>query len=36
LREDIQIDSGLPFPASHSGYWRQPATWDKLKEFLAG
>jgi hypothetical protein len=33
-RQDIRIESGLPFPASHSGYWRQPDTWRALKDFL--
>jgi hypothetical protein len=36
LRTDVEIKSGLPFPASHSGYWRQALTWEKLKAFLAG
>jgi hypothetical protein len=34
-RTDVEIESGLPFPSSHSGYWRQPLTWEKLKAFLA-
>jgi hypothetical protein len=34
-RTDVEVDSGLPFPASHSGYWRQPVTWEKIKTFLA-
>lgn len=35
-RTDVEVKSGLPFPASHSGYWRQPVTWEKVKAFLAG
>jgi hypothetical protein len=35
-RDDVEIQSGLPFPASHSGYWRQPLTWERVKTFLAG
>lgn len=34
-RKDIEIKSGLPFPASHSGYWRQPPTWEHIQLFLA-
>jgi len=34
-RTDVQVESGLPFPASHSGYWRQSMTWETLKAFLA-
>ena len=34
-RTDVQVESGLPFPASHSGYWRLPRTWETLKAFLA-
>jgi len=34
-RTDVQVESGLPFPASHSGYWRQSKTWETLKAFLA-
>jgi hypothetical protein len=33
-RTDVQVESGLPFPASHSGYWRQSKTWETLKAFL--
>ena len=35
-RDDVEIQSGLPFPASHSGYWRQPLTWERVRAFLAG
>ena len=35
-RTDVEIKSGLPFPASHSGYWRQLTTWNEVKDFLAG
>jgi hypothetical protein len=34
-RTDVEIESGLPFPASHSGYWRQSLTWQRVKTFLA-
>jgi hypothetical protein len=34
-RTDVQVESGLPIPASHSGYWRQSKTWETLKDFLA-
>jgi hypothetical protein len=34
-RRDVEVNSGLPFPASHSGYWRQSTTWDEIKSFLA-
>lgn len=34
-RRDVEVKSGLPFPASHSGYWRQQTTWDTVKLFLA-
>jgi hypothetical protein len=34
-RTDVEVKSGLPFPASHSGYWRQQTTWERLKLFLA-
>jgi hypothetical protein len=33
-RQDVPIESGLPFVASHSGYWRQSKTWDAIKTFL--
>jgi hypothetical protein len=33
-RRDVRIDSALPFPASHSGYWRQAAMWETVKDFL--
>ncbi|UPJ53421.1 hypothetical protein IVB30_20155 [Bradyrhizobium sp. 200] len=33
-RQDVSIESGLPFVASHSGYWRQSKTWDAIKTFL--
>jgi hypothetical protein len=35
-RIDVEVRSGLPFPASHSGYWRQPLTWEEVKTFLSG
>lgn len=34
LRKDIRVDSGLPFPASHSGYWRQSSVWEAVGDFL--
>jgi hypothetical protein len=34
-RKDVQVESGLPFPASHLGYWRQSKIWETLKTFLA-
>jgi hypothetical protein len=34
-RNDAKVESGLPFPASHSGYWRQPVTWGRVEKFLA-
>ena len=34
-RQDVEVKSGLPFPASHSGYWRQPVVWEKFKAFLS-
>jgi hypothetical protein len=33
-RRDVEIKSGLPFPASHSGYWRQQKTWEHIRAFL--
>jgi hypothetical protein len=33
-RRDVEIESGLPFPASHSGYWRQSLTWEEITTFL--
>jgi hypothetical protein len=35
-RTDVRADSGLPFPASHSGYWRQSIVWERVKDFLKG
>jgi hypothetical protein len=35
-RRDVQVDSGLPFPASHSGYWRQSSVWEAVRDFLKG
>jgi hypothetical protein len=35
-RTDVEVKCGLPFPASHSGYWRQQTTWERMKTFLAG
>jgi hypothetical protein len=34
-RRDLEVQSGLPFPSSHSGYWRQRAVWEAIKTFLA-
>lgn len=33
--EDIELDSGLPFPDSHSGYWDAPEFWKRLSPVLA-
>jgi len=35
-RFDFEVESGLPFPTSHSGYWRQSSTWERLETFLVG
>jgi hypothetical protein len=32
--EDCKIESGVPFPASHSAYWDQDAVWTKMGSFL--
>ena len=31
---DVEIRSGLPFPASHSGYFQADETWIEIKRFL--
>ena len=31
---DVEIRSGLPFPASHSGYFQADETWEEIKRFL--
>lgn len=33
-RRDVRINSELPFPASHSGYWRQSSMWEEVRDFL--
>ncbi|QQO12415.1 hypothetical protein JJB99_23380 [Bradyrhizobium diazoefficiens] len=33
-RRDTRVDSELPFPASHSGYWRQSSMWEEVRDFL--
>ena len=30
VAEDVRVDSGQPFPDSHSAYWTQPALWQAL------
>jgi hypothetical protein len=32
---DVEVDNGQPFPAAHSAYWSNPATWSAVGEFLA-
>jgi hypothetical protein len=31
---DVEVDNGQPFPAAHSAYWSNPATWAAVGEFL--
>lgn len=31
---DVEITSGVPFPDSHGAYWRQPALYARLAQFL--
>ncbi len=30
VAQDVRVDSGQPFPESHSAYWGQPALWQAL------
>jgi hypothetical protein len=32
--KDCRIESGQPFPYSHSAYWTNPDTWAAIKSFL--
>lgn len=32
---DVEVESGQPFPQSHSAYWNNPLVWQALVEFLA-
>jgi hypothetical protein len=32
---DCRIESGQPFPHSHSAYWNNPDTWTAIRSFLA-
>ncbi len=32
--QDVEVDSRQPFPASHSAYWTNPATWKAIAPFL--
>jgi hypothetical protein len=32
---DVEVDNGLRFPESHSGYWANPATWGPIAEEIA-
>lgn len=32
--EDLEIQSGLPFPDAHSGYWEAPKFWHQIKPWL--
>lgn len=32
---DVEVDNGLRFPESHSGYWANPATWAAVAEEIA-
>jgi hypothetical protein len=31
---DFEVDSGQPFPASHSAYWQNDAVWERVADFL--
>jgi hypothetical protein len=31
---DFEVDSGQPFPASHSAYWQNDAVWERIADFL--
>jgi hypothetical protein len=33
--QDVRIESGQPFPQSHSAYWTNAATWAAIREFVA-
>ena len=32
---DVSVDSGQPFPASHSAYWSNPAVWEASAKFIS-
>jgi pimeloyl-ACP methyl ester carboxylesterase len=32
---DIEVDNGLPFPQSHSGYWHNTDTWQAIATKIA-
>jgi hypothetical protein len=34
--QDVLVDTGQPFPRSHSAYWSRTATWDAVVAKLAG
>ncbi len=31
---DCRVESGQPFPQSHSAYWANPDTWEAIRNFL--
>jgi hypothetical protein len=31
---DFEVDSGQPFPASHSAYWQNDVVWERIAGFL--
>lgn len=31
--QDCEVESGQPFPQSHSAYWSQPQLWQKIADF---
>jgi hypothetical protein len=31
---DVKVDNRLPFPESHSGYWRNADVWERVREDL--
>lgn len=33
--EDVRVDNRLAFPESHSGYWRNPSVWKRVRAALA-
>jgi len=32
---DLRVESGQPFPQSHSAYWANPVVWEAVRGFLA-
>jgi hypothetical protein len=32
---DVRIESGQPFPYSHSAYWTNAQTWNAVRAFAA-